>query len=113
MSDMPAETLAALKASIAKWERNAVAESWREASIGFISCALCSLYYSSCVGCPVMESTGVRGCVKTPYEDVESARNAWMFCMQRGGSESQAREAFRTAARAEVEFLKSLLPTGE
>lgn len=97
MSTMDAETLAALKGSIAKWEA-IVAGTGRED--GPNNCPLCKMFYFKvdCKGCPVRERTGKEACQGTPYEDFVRARN-------RGWSGVMADEA-----QHELDFLKSLLP---
>ncbi|WP_372570391.1 hypothetical protein [Ruegeria jejuensis] len=98
---MDKRTLEALKASIEKWEKNATVERNTEALVGAISCPLCKLFMDSCCrGCPVMERTGKPACDDTPYDDAVEALDVFL-------------PAFHEAARAEVEFLKSLLPEGE
>lgn len=106
---MDAKTLKALKASIAKWEKHSVAETPGEVRIGVKYCALCKLfndYESSCDGCPVKANTGRGYCMGTPYVQAAAERHNWAdgFGLQ---------ERFQAAARAEVEFLKSLLPAEE
>lgn len=106
---MDAKTLTALKASIAKWEKNAKAREISDARIGLADCALCQLFHSycggpDCQGCPVNEAGRHWRCGNTPYDDVDGAFGDW-DC---GGSGT----AFRRVARREVAFLKSLLPSG-
>jgi len=103
---MDAKTLKALKASIEKWERNAVAETPDGYLIGPESCALCRLFHDSgCHGCPVRGRTGRVGCLGTPYFAASKAQWGWRL----GGSTP---DEAHTAAREEVAFLKSLLPEG-
>jgi hypothetical protein len=107
---MDARTLEALKASIAKWERNAVATTPAEYKTGEVDCQLCYLfiYPDSCEGCPVFLKSGERYCRSTPYMSASSARAYW------GSTQStDLRDRAHAAARDEVAFLKSLLPTGE
>lgn len=103
---MDAKTLEALKASIAKWERNAEAKTPAEFKIGEADCPLCELfiYPDRCEGCPVFEKTGERFCKGTPYINAHSAAYEWRI-----GSKAAADRA-HAAARDEVAFLKSLLP---
>lgn len=95
---MDEETLTALKASIEHWRGNETAQTWEEISLGPKSCALCRKFYGSgCDGCPIKESTGKDGCRGTPYDRaVDAEYRDW--------------DAFKTAAKAEREFLESLLP---
>lgn len=99
---MDERTLEALKASIAKWERNAQVDYLSDAKVNGSDCPLCGLFVDDdCIGCPVHESTR-NSCHGTPYDE------AWLQKSLRHNL-----EAFRKAALAEVEFLKSLLPEGE
>ena len=96
---MNAETLDALRASIAKWERNAVVEHLADATMGSEDCPLCVLFNpASCEGCPVFEETELDCCESTPYDDACKAR--WLGDI----------DGFEAAALAEVNFLRSLLP---
>jgi hypothetical protein len=105
---MDAQTLEALNASIAKWERNAEAENRFEYRTGESDCPLCALFIfpGHCEGCPVFQKTGERFCRFTPYMDASYARIMWG---DTPGS-SAARDRAHAAARDEVAFLKSLLP---
>jgi hypothetical protein len=105
---MDAKTLEALKASIAKWERNAEAKTRFEYRTGDDDCPLCELfiYPGNCEGCPVFDRTGERFCRGTPYIKASNARMRW-------GADPKspdAPERAHAAARDEVAFLKSLLP---
>ena len=69
------------------------------------SCAPCAIYLDTseleekwCIGCPVMQKTGKSQCENSPY---------YKYQDQVGGEEMKP--AIR-AAKAEVKFLKSLLP---
>jgi len=97
------ETLEALKASIAKWERNAEIDDLERANLGPSSCPLCVLFYrGDCHGCPVFNfDIDHHRCGFTPYDAAESAYSAGHIA------------GFHLAARAEVAFLKSLLPPEE
>lgn len=98
---MDAETLEALRGSIAKWEA-IVAGTGKDDGID--NCALCSLFYTpadptdfmNCTGCPVMKVTGSMYCDGSPYETYRRTSP---------GSVDE-----RDAAIAELDFLKSLLP---
>jgi hypothetical protein len=111
---MDAKTLEALKASIEKWKRNAVAETPDDYKIGGNDCPLCEMFQSksqgfegSCQGCPVFSRTGRRFCSGTPYADTVRAHDG----MLAGDPDTIARA--RAAALVEVAFLESLLPEGE
>ena len=108
---MDAKTLEALKASIEKWERNAVAETPDEYKTSWRDCPLCHLFNHSdmvrddrCRGCPVFDRSEEKFCDGTPFNKAAWTLERWMR-----GIEAQA--AAHEAARAEVAFLKSLLPT--
>lgn len=101
---MDSKTLKALKASIAKWEKNVEAETPDDVKLGAQNCPLCALFNGNdCEGCPVAERAGAEFCDNTPYSGASIEAVNWEY---RGSS----REDFQTAARAEVDFLKSLLP---
>lgn len=110
---MEPKTLEALNASIAKWERNAVAETPEAALVLGDSCPLCHLFCpddresDGCDGCPVKERSGYDQCSGTPWFAAYSAHRTW----EQQGSSGAWRDDFHAKARAEVAFLKSLLPT--
>lgn len=101
---MNAETLKALKGSIKKWEAIVAGTGTDE---GPQNCPLCILFLTRwpakppfCVGCPVREITGVSGCEGTPYDDYEKAEAEF------GAGSDEC----KSAAKQELEFLRSLLP---
>lgn len=102
---MDAKTLEALKASIAKWERNAEVTYLYDAQVYGDTCPLCALFSkeesSDCHGCPVATKTGKPQCKGSPWVDAIDAKFDYGL------------KAFRAAARKEAEFLKSLLPAEE
>ena len=111
---MNKKTLAALKASIQHWKENEAAESSDDVSVWGDYCALCQLFVvknESCDGCPVAKRTGKEQCDGSPWgaarDEFKKWRWAYLVDLQ------EARDAFRAAARAEREFLESLLPEGE
>ncbi len=107
---MDDRTLAALWQSIEKWERNAVAETPGDYTTGSASCALCEVFLEGCCqGCPVKSRTRETGCTGTPFVNAAHARWEWL----NHRSDATLRDAAHTAARAEAEFLRSLLPEGE
>ena len=116
---MSPETLAALKSSIQHWEKNIKAEYTYEASVSWRNCALCGLYINviaedtedGCTGCPVSEDTGLESCVGTPYTVAAELYGEWLEVPKNSRAYIKARTHFRSAARAELKFLKSLLPT--
>lgn len=112
---MDARTLEALKASIAKWEKNAEAETPEEYLLGNKTCSLCQIFNNwkeqagnlGCAGCPVGDA-GFLYCEGSPYESAIEAYHEWDDAHDGG-----QRAAARAAALAEVAFLKSLLPSDE
>jgi Zn-finger nucleic acid-binding protein len=103
---MPAATLRALRASIAKWRRLATGKRrmGEDTPLGIDTCPLCRLFWADedggCRHCPVMQRTGRRSCERTPYKQAEKAANDWGY----------SSDQFQAAARRELEFLESLLP---
>jgi len=97
---MKKATLTALKASIKHWEENAEIADLDEAKISIGDCALCGqfFYFGGCGGCPVAERTGKNRCQGTPYSRAVNAEK------------TNDLPAFIKAAKAEIAFLKSLLP---
>lgn len=105
MARMSKKTLAALEASIAKWERNAKATVAETVETRADSCPLCDLFIKNwCRGCPVYLKTGVQQCGDTPW--LMADYSAWDWRNGRGDAQE-----FEKHARAEVAFLKSLLPS--
>lgn len=109
-TDMDAETLEALRGSIAKWE--AIAAGHGEER-GTENCPLCAKFYRfSCRGCPVSCETGEAYCNGSPYdewsdllpEEVER-QGLWPNVIYKARTEHA-----RAVAQKEVDFLKSLLP---
>lgn len=106
---MPPETLEALRLSIKHWEENVAAVYPAAASIGSDGCALCQKFRDNdCVGCPVAEHTNKEACKGTPYYPAISALHLWLG----EPKDASHREQWRIAAQAELDFLRSLLPTG-
>lgn len=106
MVPMKAKTLKALRGSIAKWE--SIVEG-TGIDIGAGNCPLCRLFHFGfggkknpvkCGGCPVREATGQHGCLGSPYDVIEDIEDQYGT-----GSEEYAK-----AAKAELDFLKGLLP---
>lgn len=108
---MTPETLTALKASIAHHEENLNAETPGEVKLGAWCCALCAIYREiavgavQCNGCPVKERTGCHGCEESPYTQLWDAFMEW-----NEAPSADTKSAFLAACRAEIEFLRSLLP---
>lgn len=100
---MTAATKKALTESIAHWRRLTTGKRKRNESIGIVDCALCAMfrpYSKHCDGCPVYVSTNSRCGRSTPYSNASEAQSIY-------GLDSPE---FKTAARAELNFLRSLLP---
>lgn len=100
-------TETALRASIAHWED--VVRDPVNANVGRSACALCMMFNNphedkprtradDCKGCPVSDMTGEKWCDGSPYYDFENA------------ADEDDIIGMRSAAVAELEFLKSLLP---
>ena len=106
---MDAKTLTALTQSIEKWERNAVAETPDDFRVYVSDCALCDLFWPICNGCPVQARSGRPDCAETPYTEATASRQKW----RDDPSNDSRRAKAQAAARAEVEFLRSLLPEEE
>ena len=109
--EMARPTLNALRRSIRHWRKNAEALVPEDVRSGAEHCALCSRFSlnkpeeDKCIGCPVMLSTGHRGCVGSPYHGAVLAQRLWGRDDDRGDE-----DLFRAAAREEVDFLVGLLP---
>ncbi len=113
---METEKLKALKDSIEKWERLTKIECMDDVQIGPDECPLCVLYNNEenvCKGCPVFEKTGQIHCEGTPYHMVETMYYDWRDDDGYYTDEISYIENFKYAAKAELKFLKSLLPEGE
>lgn len=101
---MTKKALNALKKSIAHWKRMADDKAPFDEEPVSEDCALCKLYLheeEACDGCPVYEKTKRSHCAGTPYPA------AWRAYADRGIASIQ----FRKAARRQIEFLESLLPS--
>lgn len=110
---MDEKTLEALKASIRHWEENVAAETVDKASTFAEDCELCEEFQLTAMGgcpdCPVMIATGFPFCRQTPYWKAVASYDFW-GCDPHN---AESRDAFRKAAQAELDFLRSLLPPGE
>lgn len=94
----------ALEKSIAHWEANARATTLGDIKLGTDHCALCHAYYSNdCQGCPVNARTGQAYCVGSPYNAVHHAAERF-----EDNPTPETWGAYRRAAQAELDFLKSL-----
>ena len=103
VGEWKARAVNALKLSIEHWER--LAAGGPNMSEPYAAdCACCAEFYAeedrySCERCPVRLETGAAQCLSTPYR---AARNSY----EELGPESNE---FKTAAIAEVEFLRTVL----
>jgi hypothetical protein len=105
---MNAETLKALRASIAKWEANAKAPTPEDYKVDSLDCPLCALFWDNqCYRCPVFERTGQPYCRDTPYTVALHAKNVWSVVPKSKICKDDA----HSCARDEVDFLRSLLPS--
>lgn len=95
----------ALEKSIKHWEENAAAgeDQFYSIHITSESCSLCDEFADSddCDGCPVSEKTGYGNCEFSPWPKAYWAHRAYLC--ERGSWKK-----WREAAKAELEFLKSL-----
>lgn len=106
---MDARTAEALEASIRHWQENVNAQRAPEASTSPEDCALCRMFFrngmrDACRGCPVFKKTGKSHCDDTPYDLALPAHENW----EHGYGGIAMRDAFRIAAKAELDFLISL-----
>lgn len=114
---MDANTLRALEESITHWEKNLVTSNPSEVSLGGSNCALCQMFVfgdencDPCRGCPVFEHTSFPGCTGTPYHDAHISGMQWKYNSYDPDSYDRHKAAFHRAAQAELDFLRSLLPT--
>ena len=103
---MNAKTLKALKGSIKKWEKIVAGTGWEQANW---NCPLCQISDGSCDLCPVKIKTGKDSCEGSPFcgWDIHQidVHDQWM-----GSVRKALCPTCRKLARAELRFLKSLLP---
>lgn len=94
----------AIKGAIRKWEQIAAGT---RVDGGVVDCPLCDWFYDDrrCDGCPVSERTKVGHCRGTPYVD-------WLTSFGAFGPDLADTPERKAIARAELDFLKSLLPDG-
>jgi hypothetical protein len=104
---MNPKTERALRKACAHWKRLATGKQKRRESIFAKDCALCKLFVipykkrtKDCAGCPVRKRTGWPLCKGSPWSRVY---NIFNYANTHGAE-------FREAARAQLEFLQSLLP---
>lgn len=103
---MEAATLEALEGSIAKWQ--AIVDGSGADRLAD-NCALCKEFLD-CDGCPVAESTGMTGCLGSPWDKWYRAQSL-LKRNYRGGEWVADTEALMKLAQAELDFLKSLRPS--
>jgi hypothetical protein len=111
MEEMNEKTLAALTDSIEHWERLATGKSKKNESIYADDCALCQVFFrgSTCEGCPV-NTAGFPSCRRSVCEVCDTAVEDWQCKPHRKYKSWKDTPRFRKAARAQLKFLKSLLP---
>lgn len=104
---MNKQTLTALRGSIRKWEKIADGTG---VDLGPKNCPLCQLFFNGgrCQGCPVSRHTGCAQCLGTPYDDWSD-----MFGITGVRALKARTPKAKAAARAELAFLKSLLPKAD
>ena len=110
----------ALKKSIKHWEENVAAKHPREANPQADACALCTMFSDNldeagqwCTGCPVKARTRRDLCLNTPWLRAEAAWSSWDYsveCHKSDANQARVRAVWQTAARKELDFLRSLLP---
>lgn len=102
---MNKKTLRALKGSIRKWEEIVAGKA---CDYGSDNCPLCQLFFYTdfCEGCPVKAKTGEQSCSGSPYDK-------WCCLLPNevslSGGYIHTKQSL-AAAKAELKFLKSLLP---
>ena len=103
----------ALEASILLWQENVKAETWGEVRMWLDDCALCKMFeHFNCGGCPVYLRTGLEYCGGSPYLSAYEALRGWRHTdPDDKPAWLAARDKFRKAAQAEVDFLISLRET--
>ena len=106
---MNKQTLKALKGSIKKWEAIVVGVGLDH---GADNCPLCARFISrGCKGCPVMEKTCEDLCELSPYQDwLDEQYQSEQYLDELAPPFVANSNARRSLARAELRFLKSLLP---
>ncbi len=98
---MKRTTLTALRGSIKKWENIVDGTSVDRAAK---NCPLCKLFIKKdCVGCPVFDRVGKKDCVGTPWQN-------WAFSFWSDLPWKATSPERKRLARAELKFLRSLLP---
>lgn len=110
---MTKKALKALKQSIAHHERMLAGKEQPGERPNGKSCPLCQEFGNilDCRGCPIRKRTGRPCCEATPYWDDENfnLQDHWEVCTD----SVQTMVRWEQQAKAELEFLKSLLPKGE
>lgn len=96
-----------LQESIRHWERLrdcTTVKAILDEGVGANRCALCQTYpwYLGCLGCPVKNETGIRGCRNTPYTE------AYRYAKCRGREVGFDVRVWVKLAQAELDFLRSL-----
>lgn len=110
---MKPATLKALKRSIAHWKRLATGKERDGEEIGPECCSLCMAFQNkSCDGCPVAMRTGLSLCRASPWGKAFATYTARIDKNNPDAFKDvhEKDQAFRSAAKEELAFLKSLLP---
>lgn len=101
--------LDALRKAIQHWKQVVNADSWTQVHIGDQYCALC-IACPACYNCPVMLHTDMLYCQSTPFYRAETAFGNWVHYARNGTDTDKAKVLFKSAAKEELDLLKSLLP---
>jgi hypothetical protein len=113
---MDTATLKALQESIAAWKKKyelVKRAEPEEVVLGVKGCPLCAVFnrlVASCIGCPVALKCKARSCIGTPYLLARNAISTYSYAVRYNEPKQAARNAALKATKAEIEFLKSLLP---
>jgi hypothetical protein len=109
---MNKKTLHVLKLSIQKWRGVCRGKE----DHGVQDCALCQIFMKNgrCGECPVRQHSGKHSCFGTPYASWSTHHQAnHNYDFENGLRKQKGCQECKTFARAELDFLKSLLPEGE
>ncbi len=105
---MDKKTITALKGSIEKWSK--IVRSTRALDNGTANCLLCKIFFNAnCIGCPVRGKTLKHCCYRTPYTKWRLHQEE-MHCGVVGSHRNKDCKKCLPLAKAELNFLKSLLP---
>ena len=102
---MNTEECQALQDSILHWEKNLAQTLFMEVDCSPKGCAVCVLNGYHCNTCIIYKATGQLCCRGTPYESIAQIMTFHYF-----DSATPLPPAYYDACRAEIAFLKSLIP---